>query len=156
MTNVCGALNALVPVAAAMRRRGHGHIVAISSLAAEQNLPRMSAYCVSKAALNSAMVGLELLLRGSGICVTTVCPGFIATEMTNGRVPSRRCMALDRATIKIVRAIQRRQRICRFPVWQHLVLRLLGFVPVPVRQALLLAAWGVLFPRQEATRRTAT
>jgi short-subunit dehydrogenase len=147
-TNVCGVFNVLVPVAAAMRRRGHGHVVAISSLAATQSLPRMPAYCASKAALNSAMAGLHLLLRGSGVCVTTICPGFIATEMTDGRVPSNRCMPLDRAVTKIAGAIHRRRRICRFPVWQHLALFLLGFIPGAVSQALLLAAWNILFPKR--------
>ena len=147
-TNVCGVFNALVPAAAAMRQRGYGHIVAISSLAAEQSLPRMTAYCASKAALNSAMAGLDLLLRGTGICITTVCPGFIATEMTSGRVPPNWCMTLDRAVTKIADAIRRRRRICHFPVWQYLALCLLGFIPPPVRQALLLAAWNILFPRQ--------
>ena len=54
-TNVSGAFNVLVPAARAMRLRGQGHIVAISSLAGEHSLPHMTAYCMSKAALNSGM-----------------------------------------------------------------------------------------------------
>src|SRR5262249_44828973 len=51
-TNVCGAFNTLVPVLAAMRRRGRGQVVAVSSLAALQSLPQLTAYCASKAALD--------------------------------------------------------------------------------------------------------
>jgi len=150
-TNVCGVFNVLAPVAEAMRPRGHGHLVAISSLAAERSLPRMTAYCASKAALNSGMEGLDLLLRGSGISVTTIRPGFIATEMTDGRVASRSCMPLDRAMAKIIRAIRHRRRSCRFPASQHLLLRALGFVPNSIRQIALRRAFYPLFRHRPIT-----
>jgi short-subunit dehydrogenase len=149
--NVCGVFNVLAPVAAAMRPRGHGHLVAISSLASERSLPRMTAYCASKAALNSGMEGLDLLLRGTGISVSTISPGFIATEMTDGRVASRRCMPLDRAMAKIIRAIRHRRRVCRFPASQHLLLRALGLVPTSVRQIALRRAFHPLFRHRPIT-----
>jgi short-subunit dehydrogenase len=150
-TNVCGALNALVPAAAAMRSRGRGHVVAISSLAAEQSLPGATEYCASKAALNSAMQGLDLLLRGSGVRVTTVCPGFIATTMTDGRVPSFLCVPLDRAVARILCAIRHRQRVCHFPRSLYIALRLFGLLPATVRQAVLLNIDRLMFRRASVT-----
>ena len=147
-TNVCGTFNMLVPAAAAMRARGRGQVVAISSLAAEHSVPRMTAYCMSKAALNSGMQGLHFLLRGTGISVTAICPGFIATDMTAGRVPARRCMPLDRATAKIVSGIRRRRRVYHFPAWQYLLLRLLRLVPFPMRRVVLESAVNLLSSHQ--------
>ncbi len=151
-TNVCGTFNVLVPAAARMRLRGRGHIVAISSLAAEYSLPRMTAYCLSKAALNSGMQGIDLLLRGTGVSVTTICPGFIATPMTAGRVSSDRCMDLDKAVAKILRAIRRRKRVSHFPVRQYLLMRLLCIMPGAMRRSVLEPAFSRLFsPGQVAT-----
>ena len=146
-TNVCGAFNLLAPAAARMRSRGSGHLVAISSLAAELILPQLTGYCISKAALNSGMQGLSLLLRGTGVSTTTICPGFIATGMTAGRVRPGRCMDLDQAVDRILRAIQRRQRICRFPVWQYQLLRLLRVMPARVQERVLESADNLLFDR---------
>jgi NAD(P)-dependent dehydrogenase (short-subunit alcohol dehydrogenase family) len=132
-TNVSGALNILAPVAARMRPRGEGQIVAISSLAAMLALPHMTAYCASKAALNIAMDGLHFLLRGSGVRVTTICPGFIATNMTEGRIQPIWCMQLGWALPRILRAIECRRRFCRFPQWQYVLLRVLGLLPDALR-----------------------
>jgi hypothetical protein len=144
-TNVCGVFNVLVPVVAAMRQRGRGQVVAISSLAAEHALPRMTAYCMSKAALNIGMQGLYLMAQGTGLGVTTICPGFIATDMSVGRVSPRRCVPLERATARIVRAIERGQRMCYFPVGQYVLVRLLRWVPLPVRRIVLEPVFNVLF-----------
>jgi short-subunit dehydrogenase len=145
--NACGTFNVLAPIAANMRRRGSGQIVAISSLASLQALPHMVSYCASKAALSIGMDGLRFLLRGRGVCVTTICPGFIATAMTADRVRSRWCMPLDHAMPRILRAIERRRRICYFPFWPHLGLRLLHLLPAPVRIAVLRVALGMALPK---------
>ena len=145
-TNVLGTFNLLVPVAAVMRRRACGQLVAISSLAAEHSLPHMAAYCMSKAAVNSGMESLDLLIGGSGVYVTTVCPSFIATQMTAGRVQPRRCMSLDRAVSRIVNAIERRKKVCRFPYSTYLVLCLLRVIPSSLRRSVLKRATNLVVP----------
>jgi short-subunit dehydrogenase len=145
-TNVCGTFNVLAPVAANMRRRGGGHIVAISSLASLGALPQMASYCASKAALNVGMDGMRFLLHGSGVRVTTICPGFIATAMTADRIQSRWCMPLDKAMPKILRAIERRRRVCCFPFWSHVGLRALDLLPASLRIAVLRVALGMALP----------
>ena len=66
----------------AMLARKSGHLVAVSSLAAYRGLPAESAYCASKAAVNVYMDGLRMHLHGTGVRVTTICPGFVKTPMT--------------------------------------------------------------------------
>lgn len=104
-------------------------IVAISSLAAMLALSHMTAYCASKAALSITMDGLHFLLRGSGVCVTTICPGFVATNMTEGQIAPIRRIRLESALPRILRVIECRRRTCRFPQWQHLLLRMLCLLP---------------------------
>jgi short-subunit dehydrogenase len=152
ITNVCGTFNVLAPIAANMRRRGSGQIVAISSLAALQALPHMTAYCASKAALNVGMDGMRFQLHGSGVRVTTICPGFIATPMTADRIRSRWCMPLDKAMPRILRAIQRRQRVCYFPFWSYLCLRAFDLLPAPARIAVRRAACGIALPAPPGSR----
>jgi short-subunit dehydrogenase len=132
-TNVLGAFYTLAPVLSAMRIRGHGHLAAISSLAAVQPVPRFLSYSASKAALNAELEGLYWLLRPYGIGVTTVCPGFVATEMTEGLIPPLWCMPPERAVLRIADAIRRRQRQCYFPFWLYLALRALRLMPEPIK-----------------------
>ena len=78
-----GLIYSIEAVLPAMLRRGTGHLVAISSLAAFKGLPGESAYCASKAAVNAYMEGLRIELRRRGVAAATVCPGFIDTPMTH-------------------------------------------------------------------------
>jgi short-subunit dehydrogenase len=136
-TNAVGTFNTLVPIAAMMRARGNGHIVAISSLAALHGVPIMAGYCMSKAALESGMQALRHALHGSGVQVSVIAPGFVATEMTAGRVAPVFCMPLDRAVQRIVAAIERRRPVCRFPLWQHAVIRMLPMLTVRTQSRVL-------------------
>ena len=136
-TNTVGAFNTLVPAAAAMRARGDGHIVAISSLAALHGIPIMAGYCMSKAALESGMQSLRHALHNTGVQVSVIAPGFVATEMTVGRVAPVFCMPLERAVQRIVAAIERRWPVYRFPLWQHAVIRILPLLTARAQSSLL-------------------
>src|ERR1019366_5387919 len=81
--NVFGMIYAVEAVLPGMLKRGNGHIAAVSSLAAYKGLPGESAYCASKAAVNAYMEGLRIHLRDKRIAVTTICPGFVKTPMTD-------------------------------------------------------------------------
>jgi len=71
---------AFVPL---LRRSEHGRIVNVSSEAG--SLASMGsgtpAYNVSKVALNAITSMLAAELRGTGILVNSVCPGWVATDM---------------------------------------------------------------------------
>ena len=137
LTNAVGTLNTLAPVAALMRSRGHGHIVAISSLAALHGIPLIAGYCMSKAALENGMQSLRHALQGSGVRVSVIAPGFIATGMTAGRVSPVFSMPLDRAVQRIIAAIDRRRRVYRFPLWQHVGIRILPLLTARAQNSLL-------------------
>jgi NAD(P)-dependent dehydrogenase (short-subunit alcohol dehydrogenase family) len=79
-TNVLGAFNATRAALPAIRRHGRGQIVAISSGAARQGYPNMTAYCTSKAALEGFMRALAAEVADEPIRCTTIVPGSILTD----------------------------------------------------------------------------
>jgi NAD(P)-dependent dehydrogenase (short-subunit alcohol dehydrogenase family) len=74
-----------------MRSAGYGRIVNVSSGPGsfqETAGPEAPAYSVSKAALNMLTLKLALELRGTGVLVNAVCPGWVRTRM-GGPAPPR-------------------------------------------------------------------
>jgi short-subunit dehydrogenase len=65
-----------------MARRGSGALVGIGSVAGIRGLPGHGAYCASKAAVIGYCESLRGELKGSGIKVVTICPGYIDTPLT--------------------------------------------------------------------------
>jgi short-subunit dehydrogenase len=60
-----------------MARRGHGHLVFISSLSGKAASPRGSLYSATKFGLRGFALSLRDDLRPSGVGVSTIFPGFI-------------------------------------------------------------------------------
>jgi short-subunit dehydrogenase len=128
--NLVGVANSIEAVLPEMLERKQGHLVAISSLASYRGLPRMLGYCASKAGVNGLMDGLRAELKPHGIAVTTICPGWIRTALTeNIQVPHPHMMELPYAAARIVAAIRARRAFLAFPgtaAWQ---VRLLKWLP---------------------------
>ena len=116
--NVLGAANSVAAVVPQMVERGKGQLVAISSLAAYRGLARSAAYCASKAAMSAYFESVRIDLRGTGVGVTIIHPGFIKTPLTAGREANMPyLMELDDAIPKIVSAIEKGKKSIAFP-WQ--------------------------------------
>jgi short-subunit dehydrogenase len=81
-TNVMGVAATFGPFIAPMVARGSGSLVGIGSVAGIRGLPGHGAYCASKAAVISYCESLRGELRQSGVKVLTLCPGYIATPLT--------------------------------------------------------------------------
>lgn len=65
----------------AMKRRGHGYILNMSSMAAKLPCPGITVYSATKAYLKSFSKSLFFEMRPYGVGVTTVCPAAIATPL---------------------------------------------------------------------------
>ena len=81
-TNNLGLAATFHPFIAAMVQRGSGRLVGIGSVAGIRGLPGHGAYCASKAAVISYCESLRGELRGSGVRVVTISPGYVDTPLT--------------------------------------------------------------------------
>jgi serine 3-dehydrogenase len=84
-TNVKGLLHVDRAVLPLMLARGRGTVVHVGSIAGRQAYPGGNVYCGTKAAVRALTEGLRLDLLGTGVRVTTVDPGMVATEFSRVR-----------------------------------------------------------------------
>jgi short-subunit dehydrogenase len=128
--NVLGVIYCIEAVLPEMLQRGRGHLAAVSSLAAYKGFPGESAYCASKAAVNVYLEGLRIQLRGKGIAVTTLCPGFVKTPMTEvNEFKMPFLLQADEAARRMVRALERRKKFYGFPWQTNLLMKLTRWLP---------------------------
>jgi short-subunit dehydrogenase len=65
-----------------MLSRGHGRVLLVASTAGFQPGPNMAVYCATKAYVLSLGEAIAYELRGSGVTLTTLCPGATATNFS--------------------------------------------------------------------------
>jgi decaprenylphospho-beta-D-erythro-pentofuranosid-2-ulose 2-reductase len=87
-TNFTGHVTTLLAVAGRMRGQGHGTIVVLSSVAAIRPRKANLVYGAAKAGLDAFARGLADSLRGTGVRVLLVRPGFVTGRMTDGMTPA--------------------------------------------------------------------
>lgn len=116
-TNFLGPVYAVEAVLPSMLERRSGHLVAVGSLTGYGGLPKTAAYSASKGALHNFFESLRIDLRGTGVDVTVITPGYVKTELTEKnayRMPF--LMELDDAVERMARAIERREALVAFPL----------------------------------------
>jgi len=89
-TNLFGAWRMAQAFAPHLRASGHGRLVNVSSGAGsitDMQSGRTPAYSTAKLALNGLTRMLAAELRGEGVLVNSVCPGWTATDMGGGGRP---------------------------------------------------------------------
>ncbi|MEY9967966.1 decaprenylphospho-beta-D-erythro-pentofuranosid-2-ulose 2-reductase [Streptacidiphilus sp. MAP12-16] len=87
-TNFTGHVSTLLAVAGHMRAQGHGALVVLSSVAAVRPRRANFVYGAAKAGLDAFAQGLADSLRGSGVRLMLVRPGFVVGRMTAGMAPA--------------------------------------------------------------------
>lgn len=139
--NVLGMVNTFHPFIARMREMRGGRLVGIASVAGIRGMPGSGAYCASKAASISYLESLRVELRGSGIAVSTILPGYVETPMTAVN-PFRMPFLLPAAegAKRIVRQIERRTSYAVVPWQMAFVAKLLRLLPNPLFDYLFVRA----------------
>lgn len=116
--NVTGMMLTFQAFLGAMYQRRAGTLVGIASVAGFRGLPGAGAYSASKAAAIAYLESLRVELRGSGVAVVTICPGYVATPMTaRNPYPMPFMLDADSAARRIAAAVRRRKRFAVVP-WQ--------------------------------------
>ena len=129
-TNVIGVAATFHPFARAMRQRGSGTLVGIASVAGIRGLPGHGAYCSSKAAVISYCESLRGELRGSGVQVVTLLPGYIDTPLTReNRYSMPFLMQADDFAERAFRAVEGGTSYRVIPWQMGIVAKLLRLLP---------------------------
>jgi len=99
-----------------------GRLVGISSLAGRTGVPTRTGYAASKHAMTGFFDSLRIELEGSGVSVTMIYPGFVATGIRENAtgpdglpilvspVREGEVMSVQDCARRIVRAVERRER----------------------------------------------
>lgn len=136
--NLLGLVNTFQPFIGPMRKAGAGTLAGIASVAGIRGLPGSGAYSASKAAAIAYLEALRGELRGSGIKVVTVAPGYIETPMTAlNPYPMPFMLPADEAARRIARVIDAGRSYAVVPWQMAIVARLLRLLPNPLFDAIL-------------------
>lgn len=126
------------PFVAPMRERGRGRLVGIASVAAIRGLPGHGAYCASKAAVVAYCESLRGELRGTGVAVVTLLPGYVDTPLTReNRYPMPFLMTADAFAERAMTAIAAGASYRVIPWQMGVVAKLLRGLPNAVFDRLL-------------------
>ena len=131
--NFTGAARVLGQVVPGMVARDSGHIVLTGSLSGYRGLPGATGYAASKAGVMAMAEALHADLRGTGVKVQLVNPGFIRTRLTDKndfRMPF--LMEPDEAASAVFDHMNADGFQKSFPVPFAWLFRLSQFLPDPV------------------------
>lgn len=131
-TNFEGSVSVAIPAARRLRGQGHGHLVLISSVAAERARADNFVYGASKAGADAFFQGLAVSMRDSGIHVMVVRPGRVTTRMTEGMAPVPFTTTPERVARDIVRGVERGAAIVWSPSVLRLVMSGMRHLPAPI------------------------
>ncbi len=114
--NYAGALRVLGHVLPQFIAKGAGSITLVGSLAGYHGLPAAVGYAASKAALISLAETMRHDLRGTGITVRIVNPGFIKTRLTDKNdFAMPQLMSPETAADHVLKAMEHRRFRTDFP-----------------------------------------
>ena len=128
--NVNGVIHAIGAVIGPMVERGSGHIAVTSSVAGYRGLPGFGVYSASKSCVTTLVESLRVDLRGSGVSMTAIHPGFVVSELTdrnNFDMPF--LVQTDKAARIIVDRLEKKRSIICFPWQMRFLMWLVKHVP---------------------------
>ncbi|MFY0624109.1 MAG: SDR family NAD(P)-dependent oxidoreductase [Pelagimonas sp.] len=128
--NFTGAIRVLGPIVPRFVAKGQGDITLIGSLSGYRGLPASIGYSASKAALRSLAETMRFDLRGTGVDVRLVNPGFIKTRLTQKNdfhMPM--LMTPEKAARRVIKAMERRRFRTDFPAPFSWAIRVFGILP---------------------------
>lgn len=128
--NFTGAMRVLGEVMPQLVGRGRGAVTLIGSLAGYRGLPAAVGYGASKAALISLAETMRFDLKGTGVVVRIVNPGFIKTRLTQKNSFSMpMLMEPEDAATRVMAAMRKRRFRTDFPAPFSWAIRSLSYLP---------------------------
>ena len=127
--NYTAAVSVGVVLAQRLRRQGHGRIVALSSVAGERVRRANFVYGSTKAGMDGFYLGLGEALRGEGISVTVVRPGFVHTRMTEGMKAAPLSIKPADVAVQVTDAVHKRRELVWAPAPMRVLMSVLRHIP---------------------------
>ncbi len=129
-TNIFGVTNTILPALLAMIKQQSGRIVVVSSIAGFRGLPGRSGYSASKVAIRFMMNSWRASFAKDGISFTTICPGFIDTDLTSShKYHMPFLMNVEVFAKKMVHAIEKKKKTYIVPWQWRFIVPLIKAVP---------------------------
>lgn len=129
--NVMGVVNTVLPAIELFKKAPADqkkHIAITSSIAGYHGMPTCPSYSATKAGVKAWGEGLRLALAPLGINVSTICPGFIRSRITDKNTcPMPYFMEADKAAEIIAKRIEKNVGLIAFP-WQMRLATWLGSI----------------------------
>jgi NAD(P)-dependent dehydrogenase (short-subunit alcohol dehydrogenase family) len=138
--NLAGMSNSIAAVLPGMLRRRHGVIAGIASVAGYRGLAGSEAYGATKAAQINLLESLRVHIARTGVHVTTICPGFVRSDLTAGNpFPMPFIIDAGQAARSICAGLERERTEIAFPTPMALLMKTARLVPA--------RAWAALWAR---------
>lgn len=132
-TNLTGAITMISQVIMPLVQRGYGQIAITASVAGYRGLPHAQPYGATKAALINLTESLALDVRGKGIDVKLICPGFVRTRLTDKNAFKMPMMIEpEAAAIAIADGLSKQAFEIHFPKRFTLLMKLINMLPHPL------------------------
>ena len=128
-TNCTGPAAAMTAFAEVLKRQGQGRIVVLSSVAGVRVRKANYIYGASKAGLDAYAQGMSDALEGTGVSVTIVRPGWVATRMTEGREPAPFATTPDAVAGDVVAGLEKGAQVVWSPGMLKLVFGVMRHLP---------------------------
>ncbi len=146
-TNFFGTVACMQAALAVMRQQGSGTIINISSVAGHIPLPFHAVYSATKFAMNAFGKAANIELKGSGIHVMTVCPGYVRTDFSANAVRGReaktvrpssvRGISVQRVARAVMRGYLKQKREVVVPWTMHPAIKVYQLFPGLVEQTMV-------------------
>jgi NAD(P)-dependent dehydrogenase (short-subunit alcohol dehydrogenase family) len=129
--NLLGLNNVLGAVLPDLLGRGTGNIVGVASVAGYRGLAGAEAYGATKAAQINLLEALRIAVAARGVQVTTVCPGFVRTDLTaSNTFPMPFIINPDEAARAICDGLQADRPEIVFPLPMAVLMKAARLLPV--------------------------
>jgi short-subunit dehydrogenase len=129
-TNGASVIALLLVLANHFERQGNGAIGVITSVAGDRGRPSNYVYGSAKAAVSVFCEGLRARLFKSGVSLTDIRPGFVATPMTQGlKLPGPLVAQPEVVAERIVQGIDRKKDVLYAPAFWWPIMMIIRNIP---------------------------
>ena len=130
--NYVAGVSVLSRLAPVLRDQGHGTVLVLSSVAGDRVRADNYTYGSTKAGIDGFAQGMGDALRGTGVDVMVVRPGFVRGRMTEGMPDAPFTTTPEAVAEEVVAGLQRGRAIVYVPPMLRLAMAVLRLLPRPL------------------------